>query len=33
LSYFNRTFRRFYGVTPSGVREEMLSGDGGRALS
>jgi AraC-like DNA-binding protein len=26
LSYFNRTFRRFYGVTPSEVREEMFSG-------
>jgi AraC-like DNA-binding protein len=28
LSYFNRTFRRFYGATPSGVREEMFSGGG-----
>ena len=24
LSYFNRTFRRLYGATPSDVREEML---------
>jgi AraC-like DNA-binding protein len=29
LSYFNRTFRRFYGATPSDVREEMFSGGGG----
>jgi AraC-like DNA-binding protein len=28
LSYFNRTFRRFYGATPSDVREEMFSGGG-----
>jgi hypothetical protein len=30
LSYFNRTFRRFYGATPSDVREAMFSGDGNR---
>jgi AraC-like DNA-binding protein len=28
LSYFNRTFRRFYGASPSDVREEMLRGGG-----
>jgi AraC-like DNA-binding protein len=28
LSYFNRTFRRFYGATPSDVREEMFRGGG-----
>jgi AraC-like DNA-binding protein len=28
LSYFNRTFRRFYGATPSDVREEMFRGAG-----
>jgi AraC-like DNA-binding protein len=28
LSYFNRTFRRFYGATPSDVREEISRGRG-----
>ena len=28
LSYFNRTFRRRYGATPSDVREAAQRGDG-----